>query len=184
MSSKRYYSKVAGSRFCFSDGQDVIFAFGFTDINEKSAPGKFQGTTQEDPNNGRLRYQVYQEELDAILGRNPLIFVQDKLPEKVPEVQQNALSEADLRAKDTALARAVGNNLVAQQEIGVSGGDGQPTDPNASTADIALRNAFANEGARVLPANAGNANGRVAQIRAEMEAKRISESAAPSISGS
>jgi len=183
MSSKRYYSKIAGSRFCFSDGQDVVFAFGFADVSEKSASGKFQGTTKDDPNNGRLRYVVYQEELDAILGRNPLIFVQEKLPENMPEVKQNAESEAAIREKEAALVRAAGGNVRTQQEINVAG-DGQPTDPNASTADPILRQAFANDGAQVVPI-ASSGNGKLAQIRAEAEAraKVQSESAVQSISG-
>jgi hypothetical protein len=170
MDSKRYYARVPDSRFVFSDTQEAIFLHGFVDINERTAPGKFQGLTKEDPNNGRPKYKVYQEELDAILGRNPMIFIQDKLPEKLPEVPQNAKSEAAIAAEDSALLKVAGiDKVVVQQQVGPAG-SGAPTDVNMSTADPELSKAFASVQVNETPvkpiASAPVVNSRLAEIRA------------------
>ena len=178
MDSKRYYAKVPDSRFVFSDMQEAIFLHGFVDINERTAPGKFQGLSADNPNNGRPKYQVYQEELDAILGKNPMIFIQTKLPEKVPEVAQNAKSEAAIAAEDAALVKVAGaDHIQVQQQIGPVGG-GAPSDPNASTADPALTQVFSSVPAESIKPIAAPTSNKLAEIRAAA----ANAGAAPSVS--
>ena len=121
--SKRYFAKVASSRFIFSDGVEVFFHYGRLDIGPETHPDM---------------WQAYQKELDAILGKNPMIFVDNNQIEKQPEVKQNAKSEAEVAAGDSAL----GGNVKVSQEIGQFTGTGQPTDPNQSTVDPTLRAAM------------------------------------------
>src|SRR5258708_12333615 len=78
---KRYYARVAGSRFCHDDGTETYFVHGFADIS----------------------ILEHQKELDMIIGKNPNIYLPEKLPEPLPSVPQNALSEAELAAAEAAL---------------------------------------------------------------------------------
>lgn len=114
--TRRYYSKVAGARYVFRDGTEVVFAHGFADISNSA----------------------YQEELNEILGKNPMIYVEEKLPEPLPKVQQNAVAEADLAAAEAAL---VGRNVRTAQEVGQVNvaAASKPSDVNASTVDPALK---------------------------------------------
>src|SRR6266850_2528848 len=108
---KRYYARVAGSRFCHDDGTETYFYHGFADISVLE----------------------HQKELDIIIGKNPNIYLPSALPEPLPAVPQNALSEAELTAAERALAGVTGKTA---QDIGpVSDQAGKPSDPNASTVD-------------------------------------------------
>src|SRR6266851_840283 len=78
---KRYYARVAGSRFCHEDGTETYFYHGFADID----------------------ILEHQKEIEKILGKNPNIYIQEKMPEVLPEVPQNALSEAELAAQERQL---------------------------------------------------------------------------------
>lgn len=132
---KRYYARVAGSRFCFDDGSEIYFLHGFADV----------------------AILEHQKELDAIIGKNPNIYLPDKLPEALPEVKQNALSEAELTSAERALAGVTGKTA---QDIGpVSDQAGKPSDPNASTVDADLQAAvFGKSGTlKVGPGAAKNA---------------------------
>lgn len=115
MGTKRYYSKVTGGRYIFKDGTDVVFAHGFADVISLD----------------------HQAELDEILGVNPMIYVQEKLPEPLPQVPQNAVAAADVAAADAALA---GRNTRTAQEVGpVTVGATTPSDVNTSTVDPELK---------------------------------------------
>ncbi len=122
---KRYYAKVAGSRFCHDDGTETYFLHGFADIS----------------------ILEHQKELDVIIGKNPNIYLpgKDQLPEPLPPVPQNALSEAELTAAERALIGVTGKTA---QDIGpVTETAGRPSDPNASTVDADLQKAvFGNAG--------------------------------------
>lgn len=115
VAKKRYYARVPGSRFCHEDGTETYFFHGFADINIKE----------------------HQDEINLIIDKNPNIYLPEHLPEKLPEVPQNALSEAELASKESAL-RGVPNKTA--QEVGsVESSAGVPSDPNASTVDQALQ---------------------------------------------
>lgn len=112
---KRYYARVAGSRFCHDDGTETFFYHGFADVS----------------------ILEHQQELDMIVGKNPNIYIPEKLPEALPEVKQNALSEAELVAAENAAKNARGRTA---QEVGeVPASAGIPTDLNASTVDRELQ---------------------------------------------
>jgi len=112
---KRYYARVPGSRFCHEDGTETYFLHGFADIAIKE----------------------HQEEIDMILGKNPNIFLPNKAPEKLPEVPQNALAEAELLAAEAALRGVPGRTA---QEVGAPNANaGLPTNPNESTVDKDLQ---------------------------------------------
>jgi len=96
---KRYYARVPNSRFVHEDNTETYFLHGFADID----------------------ILEHQQEIDKILGKNPNIFIPTKAPEKLPEVPQNALAEAELAAAEAALRGTPGRT---NQEVG-------PTDPNA-----------------------------------------------------
>lgn len=119
---KRYYARVAGSRFCHDDGTETYFFHGFADIS----------------------ILEHQKELDMIVGKNPNIYIPEKLPEALPEVKQNALSEAELAAAEAANRKTPGRTA---QEVGeVPANAGLPTDLNTSTVDIELQAAVFKDG--------------------------------------
>ncbi len=111
---KRYYSQVAGSRFITEDGTEIQFRYGFADID----------------------ILEHQKELDKILGKNPVIYIPEKLPEKLPEVPQNAKSEAEIAAAEAALRGTIGK---VSGDANLSATPGVPTDPNASAVDKDLQ---------------------------------------------
>lgn len=112
---KRYYARVAGSRFCHDDGSETYFLHGFADIS----------------------ILEHQKELDAIIGKNPNIYLPSALPEPLPPVPQNALSEAELAAAERVQTGVKGH---VAQEIGtLPATAGMPTDPNASAVDADLQ---------------------------------------------
>jgi len=150
---KRYYARVAGSRFCHDDGTETYFFHGFADI----------------------AILEHQKELDMIIGKNPNIYLPDKLPEALPEVKQNALSEAELTAAERALTAVTGKTA---QEIGpVNDQAGRLSDPNASTVDADLQRAvFGNAGTLKVGPGA-------AKVIQPIAAEQISATAvAPSVS--
>ena len=124
--SKRYFARVAHSRFVFHDGTDVVFAFGHADISNP----------------------VHQAELDAIcppLGNNPNIFTQESIKalETLPQVSQNAKSEVEIATADAALR---GSKTKISQETGpviLSG----PSSVDSSTLDPELLHAATNANA-------------------------------------
>lgn len=120
--TKRYFAKVASSRFIFSDGVEVFFHYGRLDIGPETYPNM---------------WIAYQRELDAILGKNPMIFVTNDQLAADPIVAQNAKTEAEIAAVDATMGGAKIN-----QEMGTFSGSGTPTDPNASTIDPKLRAAM------------------------------------------
>ncbi len=123
---KRYYARVSGSRFCHEDGTETYFLHGFADIGIKE----------------------HQEEIDMILGKNPNIFLPTKAPEKLPEVPQNALSEAELAAAEAALRGVPGRTA---QEVGAPDTNaGMPTNPNESTVDKELQAAVFKNAPKVV----------------------------------
>lgn len=125
--SRRYFSKIAGSRFIFSDGVEVYFLFGRLDVG----PENTNYPTME------VMWKAYQKELNAILGKNPMIFVAEvDKTEKLPEVEQNALTAQELQAREANLA---GLPQRASGAKDANLGNGLPTDVNQSTVDPRLR---------------------------------------------
>lgn len=129
--AKRYYARVPNSRFVHEDGHETYFYHGFADV----------------------RIKEHQDELNMIIGKNPNIFLPDKLPEKLPEVPQNALSEGELIAQEAALRGTKGRTA---QEMGAPDPNaGAPTDPNQSTVDKDLQAAVFAAAPRVIGPGAG-----------------------------
>lgn len=123
---KRYFARVANSRFVHEDNTETYFLHGFADVD----------------------ILEHQQEIDMILGKNPNIFVSDKLPEKLPEVPQNALSEAELAAQEASLRGLPGRTA---QEVGPAQQNaGVPTDPNQSTVDQELQAAVFKNAPKVI----------------------------------
>jgi hypothetical protein len=176
----KYFSKISGSRFIFSDGTEAFFHFGRLVINAKNFPGIYKAPHKEHPqtvDSGRPKWQVYQDELDAVLGVNPNIFTEaslqtlEKVEEKVP---QNAATEAEVAAGEAALTGA--GTVKVSQEIGAAGSNGQPTNVNESTIDAKL--AKAQQNASVVGPGAAVAE-RVAAAR---QAAQANAAAASSVS--
>ena len=139
LDEKLYFAKIPHSRFIFSDGNSVQFHFGKLLVSPVAFPGIYSAPQSfnqaPNPNNGKLKYKVYQEELDAICppnGNNPMIFKQETLPENMPEVSQNAVSEVELAVVNQALNSALTR---VQQEVGQVINAGVPSNPDASTLD-------------------------------------------------
>jgi len=152
METKRYFSKIAGSKVIMPDGKELMFFHGFHDLKEEDYVGLicFINPVQghpEDPRNGKPAYQVYKAELDALIkAGNPLLYVQGSQPETLPKprdslgregVDRNAMSEAEI-AQASAAERAVGGRVTGDQNQGTTG----IADPNASTVDPSLREAL------------------------------------------
>lgn len=146
--NKRYMSSVPGSTFIFADGTKANFVHGHLDVNAEAFPGKFLNQTLKDhPHNGRLRYLVYQEELDQLVKEgNPLIFTQEtvrnlqKMDEVKKEVEQSAKSEQSILAGDAALrssAASLGKQVAERGEL--NKGDLGGSDSNSSTVDRGLQ---------------------------------------------
>lgn len=126
--TRRYFNKIPSSRFIFSDGVEVYFHFGRLDVGPENKAYPSMVTM----------WKAYQQELNAILGNNPSIFVTNDEIETPPEVKQNAVGEGDVVQADSNLPK----NAKIRQEIGNVVGTGQPTDVNQSTTDPALRAAM------------------------------------------
>jgi hypothetical protein len=136
---KVYFAKIAHSKFIFSDGNTTQFYFGKLVVSPSTFPGVYNAPQSfnqaPNPNNGRLKYLVYQEELDAICpphGNNPMIFKQETLPENMPVISQNAVSELELSIANQALN---GVTTKVQQEVGQVTNAGAPSNPDVSTLD-------------------------------------------------
>lgn len=131
--TKRYFAKVASSRFIFSDGVEVFFHWGRLDVgpDNKSYP------TMKD------MWPAYQRELDAILGNNPMIFVNNDQIIADPKVEQNAKTDGEVANLESSL----GANVKIKQEIGTTIGSGMPSDVNQSTVDPRIRQAMMGGGA-------------------------------------
>lgn len=129
--TKRYFNKIPSSRFIFSDNVEVFFHYGRLEI----------GPDNVDYPSMKTMWRAYQKELDAILGSNPSIFVVNNQIEKMPDVKQNALSEAEVAAQDATLK--LGSVIKTQQEIGTNANTtGAPSNVNESTVDPAIRAAM------------------------------------------
>lgn len=123
---KRFFARVAGSRFCHDDGTETYFYHGFADIE----------------------ILEHQQEIERILGKNPNIYIPSQLPEKLPDVPQNALAEAELREKENALRNVKG--VTAQEAGAVPLNAGSPSDPNASSVDQELQAAVFRNAPKVV----------------------------------
>jgi hypothetical protein len=74
MQAKRYFSKIAGSKFVMPDGHEITFAHGFYDFD----PAKFAGETiniaamngQVHVSNGKPKAEVYFQELEHLVKNN------------------------------------------------------------------------------------------------------------------
>lgn len=185
MDTKRYYAKVPGAGYIFTDGVKAIFAHGFLDVNEKTFPGEYVfPNPQLDPkgakNTGRPAWQVYREELDALVEKgNPLIFTQETIGRSEPipsfaaDAAKAAKSEAEIAASDAAL-RNSGVQVVASGDVnnGVTGS----TDPNKSTVDPQIQAALLNSRAdrEVIGPGAGKQSGAAEAARARALAAQAS----------
>lgn len=89
---KTYYATVANSRFVYVDGTEEYFIGGRAVVDIKE----------------------HQVELDAILGKNPTIYVQEALPVPFPQVPQNAKSEKEIEEGDKSLQ--AGGNIKVQTD--------------------------------------------------------------------
>lgn len=187
---KRYFSKVAGSKFIQPDGFEMFFTYGF--YNFKVAHFKdeiymAQGQQgDKDPRNGKTKAEVYFNELEAVVnqrGGNPLFYTMEQvssldqapvpIPTTIPDqdgklvnISGLARSEAEIAAGDAALANT------RHREVGELNRGATQTNVNESTADPALRGHFgkaeelrraAQE--RTLQASAGNAVQSVSQTK-------------------
>lgn len=150
VAAKRYYAKVKNSRFVFEDGTEVLFINGYADIYKEK----------------------HKQELDAILNKNPNIYVPDTTVEPLPTVQQNAKSAAEIATQDAVLAKAAGANFSVQQEVGpvmVNNetpdiGQGPVANVNISSIDPDLQAAMLNSTPKVIGPGASAAE-KVAAIR-------------------
>lgn len=143
---RTFYARIAHSKFIFSDGVEVIFAFGRLDVNAKTFPGKFNRPTghmqQADEANGTEKWKVYLKELNAIVppqGNNPNIYTQDTWGEveQLPAVTElgtiNAVNETELAIADSALSRA--STVRVEQQFGQVTIGGAPTSADTSSID-------------------------------------------------
>lgn len=149
---KRYYAKIAGSRFVFSDGFEIHFNYGFYDLKESEHMDEYvvHDENQNRFKNGRRKFDVYKLELDEILGKNPNIYIPEKPPistaitgnipisgtkgrvyDRPANPLNTALSEQELRDGERALAAA---GAQINQEVGVPG-TGMATDVNQGSLD-------------------------------------------------
>lgn len=128
---KRYYSKIPGSRFCFKDGSEARFNYGYFETNDA----------------------VKQAELDAVLGSNPMIYTQDVLlvqdtsvANTVVDPLKNALSEAEIAAQDARLAgiRTIESGELNPLPIPEGMPPGHFPNPALNTVDVNLQAAVAN----------------------------------------
>lgn len=191
--AKRYYSKIPGAKFIFPDGVEIHFNYGFFDFKPEEYPGNYLGASDKDPRNGRIKAEIYQEELEAVLkqkGGNPLLFDQTQIqtlgagPRPIPtddprnpgkNIADLARSEAEVSAQDQTLAgvksRETGD--VNAGVIATGGGD-----PNSSTIDhnlmkrVANFNASQDAAAQVgATGGSGTGNSAVDKIRADAAAR-------------
>lgn len=188
---KRFFAKIPGSRFVFSDGEEAVFAHGFCDLNELTVQGEYSvpNENQNCIHNGKPRLQVYLMELNAILGKNPNIFVPEKLPEKmelngkIPVTTKsgrvydtpanpgaNASTEIEIQQAEAA-TRAAGTVRV-QQQTDVPG-SGMPSPVEQSTVDVDLQAAML--GATKMPPQViGPGASKAAELRAAAAARSAS----------
>lgn len=144
METKRYYSKVAGSKFIMPDGKELFFNHGFHDLKEEDYVGVVCSIAQMNGNppdrrNGVSCFEVYKAELDTLIkAGNPLLYIQGTQPEQLPNVgaDANALSEAKAVQGEVAM-RAAG--AVASGDVNHTPGQLTPSDVNASTVDTNLK---------------------------------------------
>lgn len=147
--TKRYFSKIPGSRFIMADGFEIFFHGGRFDFDSDRYTGTFMAATQNnqtDIRNGQPLAKVYYEELENLCKNlNPLIydekhavaFVKQKLPDEL-DPSKNAQSETGILKADASLAGMPG---VEMGELNKATSQG---DLNASTADPKLAALFAN----------------------------------------
>lgn len=161
-----YYSRTSGGRFIFSDNQEVYFMDGRLYINAEIFPGEFNCAVAPNlpphPSNGKPRWEVYKNELDAICpprGNNPNIFRQGELPlqdmspiGKVdsrgrpmdPRANASAESQVILDA-----ARTAGRNTRTTGDATLPG-TGLPTNVEQTTIDPELQRAMFEANNRAL----------------------------------
>lgn len=146
LKAKRYFSRIPGAHFTMPDGYQIFFLHGFYDFDpakfkdEKVSIAVMNGNTH--PAHDRDKARVYQEELEHLVNSgNPLIFDQEHagvIVQPMPadlDPSKVAKSEAEISAQDQRLA-AVTSRVTGD----TNKGEGQITDPNASTVDAELRN--------------------------------------------
>lgn len=157
VNGRTFYARIPHSKFIFSDNVEAIFAFGRLEVSPKTFTGKYHRPTGpgmiESKDNGRPRWEVYKEELEAIVppnGTNPNIFTQDTVDGleelKLPEI--NAVDETSILTTDAVIAR--GGNTKVQQQIGEVTIGGMPSNVNTSTLDGELLKASQKSGATPL----------------------------------
>lgn len=174
MPTKRFFCRVPNSTFIFSDGTVAVFNHGFVDISEKSAPGRFlvPPSAATAFNNGRPKHEVYQEEIEAIIGRNTNIFIQDAPPQDNPPVPQNARGESEVLAAEAAAARLRTTTSQETGPINVTG----PSDVNANTMDPDLQRAMFEAHVGIPEVTGpGAAKKSIADIQAEAAARTAAQ---------
>lgn len=142
METKRYFSKIAGSKFIFPDGREIYFNHGFYDLKEEDFVGQVCNINSvngqaPDSRHGKPLYQVYREELDGLIKvGNPLLYVQGSQPEPLPsfEADKSAKTEGEVATAEARM-RGLQSTEMGELNKGVVG----ITDPNASTVDPSLR---------------------------------------------
>lgn len=122
-----YFARTPHSKFIFSDGTEAIFHFGRLQVGPDTYPGDYNRPPgygqQESKNNGRLKYLVYQEELDAICppqGNNPMIFKQNNLGPEDFSLPDN-LNPAKNAATEDARMDMAGTRVTGEVNNGTSG---------------------------------------------------------------
>lgn len=164
ITSKTFLSRTPHSRFIFSDNTEATFVFGRMIINEENFPGIFNCPTaqnqQENKNNGRPRWKVYMEELEAICppkGNNPNIYTQEAMPEELPKPAVNAVDETSLAVAEASIMNTQKVNIEQQTNAPTTSPLGSP---DASTIDRELLAAAQNSGASPL----GNSGGPITPV--------------------
>lgn len=144
METKRYFSKVAGSKFIMPDGKELFFNFGFHDLKEEDYVGQICSIAQMNGNppdrrNGLSCFEVYKAELDTLIKvGNPLLYIQGTQPEQLPNVgaDANALSEAKAVQGEAAM---LASGAIPSGDVNHTPASTSPSDVNASTVDVNLK---------------------------------------------
>lgn len=121
---QRYFSKVAGSKFIFPDGEVIFFQHGFFEFDPANYPGPIiimaVNGQAADKRDGRPKAEVYYEELETLAKSNPLIYKQGGQPEATPKprdskgregVDRNAASENELAMQDAQMRNAASGGV-------------------------------------------------------------------------
>lgn len=168
--TKRYYSRIAGSKVIMPDGKELYFYHGFHDLKEEDYIDEIcrinpVAGQEPDIRNGKKAFEVYKAELDFLIKTgNPLLYIQGTQPEPLPKIgaDKNALSETEVLAAQ-ARERSMGGSVTGDANTGSIGF----SDPNSSTVDPTLRGIILKERPiNVAAKNENNSNAaRVAAAR-------------------